>query len=50
MAITGILSQEQVNGCLHPVTYESKILMTAEQHYPIHKQELLVLKHCLDKW
>ena len=50
MTVAGILSQEQANECLHPVTYESKILMIAEQHYPVHEQELLALKHCLDKW
>ena len=49
MAVAGILSQEQADGCLHPVAYESKMLTTAEQHYPVHEQELLALKHCLDK-
>jgi RNase H-like domain found in reverse transcriptase/Reverse transcriptase (RNA-dependent DNA polymerase) len=50
MAIAGILSQEQEDGYLHPVAYESKSLTTVEQHYPVHEQELLALKHCLDKW
>ena len=48
IAIAGILSQEQNDRCLHPVIFESKTLTTAEQHYPVHEQELLVLKHCLD--
>ena len=50
IAIAGILSQEQNDRCLHLVTFESKTLMTAEQHYPVHEQELLALKYCLDKW
>ena len=50
MAIAGILSQDDTDGQLHPVAFESKMLTTAEQHYPVHEQELLALKHCLDKW
>ena len=48
--IAGILSQYQEDGLLYPITFESKTLMTTELVYPIHEQELLALKHCLNKW
>ena len=50
MAIAGILSQEQDDGLLHPVAFESKMLTSTEQCYPVHEQELFALKHCLNKW
>ena len=51
MAVGGILSQEQSDDkLLHPVAFESKMMSKAEQNYPVHEQELLALKHCLDKW
>ena len=50
-AVGGILSQEQdPDGLLHPVAYESKTLTSTEQNYPVHEQELLALKHCIEKW
>ena len=50
IAIGGILAQEQDDGLLHPVAFKSKMLMKAEQNYPVHEQELLVMKHCFNKW
>ena len=48
--ISGILSQPDEKGDLHPVAYESRSLTTAEKNYPVHEQELLAFVHCLKKW
>ena len=51
IAIAGILSQEpNENGLMHPIAFKSKMLTSTEQNYPVHEQELLALKHCIEKW
>ena len=49
ISISGILSQEQDNGKLHPVAYTSKSMTPAELNYSVYEQEILALKHCLGK-
>jgi hypothetical protein len=49
VAVGGILCQEH-DGLLHPIAYESRKLLEAEKHYPVHELELLAFLHCLKKW
>ena len=47
--IGAVLMQDQGNG-FQPVAYLSKVLNTAESHYPTFEQELLALKIAFDQW
>lgn len=49
VAIGAILEQEDDNGNMRPVAFESKKLNSAEQNYPVHERELLAIIHAL-KW
>ena len=48
-AMGAVLMQRHEDG-LHPVAYYSKKLVAAEQHYPVHEQELLALFMSLKHW
>ena len=50
VAIGDILSQEQDDGKLHPITFTSCTLTLAEKNYSIYELKMLSLKHCLGKW
>jgi hypothetical protein len=47
--IGAVLMQDHGSG-LQPVAYISKVLNTAESHYPTFEQELLALKKALEEW
>ena len=47
VAISAVLTQPDDDGHHHHVTYESLKLTTAEQAYPPHVLELLVVVHAL---
>ena len=49
-AIGAILSQMQDNGKLHPVTYYSHMLNSAERNYDTPKKELLVVVKTFKHW
>jgi hypothetical protein len=49
-AISGILSQRQNDGELHPVAYYSRKMEPAERNYEIHDKELLAIIACLKEW
>jgi hypothetical protein len=49
-AISGILSQRQADGELHPVAYYSRKMDPAERNYEIHDKELLAIIACLKEW
>jgi hypothetical protein len=49
-SIGGVLAQEQEDGFLHPVSFESKQLLPAQVRYPTHEQELFAFIHCLQRW
>ena len=35
---------------MHPVAFEGRKMNSAELRYPVHKQELLAIRKCLQKW
>ena len=43
---SGVLSQKDDDGVLHPVTFYSKNLLPAECNYEIYNKELLAIIHC----
>jgi len=45
-AISGILSQPQPDGSLHPVTFHSCTMQPVEQNYNIYDKELLAVVDC----
>ena len=45
---SGVLSQADDNGVLHPVTFYSKNLLPAEYNYKIYNKELLAIVRCLE--
>ena len=47
---TGVLSQEDNNGILHPVAFFSKRMVSAECNYEIYNKELLAIIWCFEKW
>jgi len=49
-SVGGVLAQNQSDGLLHPVSFESKQLLPAQTRYPTHEQELFAFIHCLQKW
>jgi hypothetical protein len=49
-AIGAVISQEQDDGTLRPVAYESRKLKAAEVNYPVHEKELLAIVHALKVW
>ena len=50
IGVGGVLCQEGDDGKLHPLAFESRKLLDAEKHYPVHELELLAFVHCLKKW
>ena len=49
-AIAGVLSQEQPDGTMRPVAFQSRKLVPAEINYPTHDKELLAIVHSLKVW
>ena len=49
-AISGVLSQTQPDGSLHPVGFFSRKLTPAEINYDIHDKELLAIITCFKEW
>jgi hypothetical protein len=47
---SGILSQKDDQGILHPVAFMSKKLDTAECNYEIYDKELLAIVRCFESW
>ena len=48
--IGAVLMQDHGNGGLQPVAYLSKVLNSAQSHYPTWEQELLALYLSLEEW
>ena len=46
-ALGGVLSQEDSDGNLRPVSFYSRKFTPAEQNYEVHDKELLAIKACL---
>ena len=46
----GILSQYNDEGVLHPVTFYSKTMISAEYNYHIYDKELLAIIRCFEHW
>ena len=49
-AITGILSQYEPDGEIHPIAFFSRSLQAAELNYDIHNKELLAIFSCFKAW
>ena len=49
-ALGCVLLQEDKDGKWHPVAFDGRKLNRAELNYPIHKKELLAIKHSLRTW
>jgi hypothetical protein len=49
-AIGAVVSQEQDDGTLRPIAYESRKLKPAEINYPVHEKELLAIVHAMKVW
>lgn len=47
---SGILSQEDNEGVLHPVAFFSKKMIPAELNYEIYDKELLAIVRCFEEW
>jgi hypothetical protein len=47
---SGILSQENDEGVLHPVAFFSKKMIPAELNYEIYDKELLAIVRCFEEW
>lgn len=47
---SGILSQQDDEGVLHPVAFFSRKLVAAECNYEIYDKELLAIIRCLENW
>ena len=47
---TGIMSQYDDNGVLHPVAYFSKKHLPAECNYKIYDKELIAIIRCFEEW
>ena len=45
-----VLSQPNSNGILHPMTYFSQRISSAECNYKIYDKELLAIIWCFDEW
>ena len=48
-ALKSVLSQYDENDVLHPVTYFSQKLNTAESNYEIYDKELLMIIQCFEQ-
>jgi hypothetical protein len=48
--IGAVLMQKNSNGDLHPCTYLSKTLSSAERNYDIYDRELLAVIYALEEW
>jgi hypothetical protein len=46
----GCVMQQEFDGKLHPISYESYTLKPAETRYPIRERELLAIVHALRVW
>ncbi|KAF8698567.1 reverse transcriptase, partial [Rhizoctonia solani] len=49
-ALGSILSQQQEDGCLHPLNFLSKSFQGAEQNYNTHNKELLAIIQLFEYW
>ncbi|QRW23517.1 Retrotransposable element Tf2 protein [Rhizoctonia solani] len=49
-ALGSILSQQQEDGCLHPLGFLSKSFKGAEQNYDTHNKELLAILRSFEYW
>lgn len=47
---SGILSQKDNEGILHPIAFMSKKHQEAECNYEIYNKELLAIVHCFEEW
>jgi hypothetical protein len=50
VSLGGVLCQLGADGELHPVSFESRKLTSAEKKYPVHELETLAFVHCLKLW
>jgi len=50
LAIGAVLSQEQADGSVRPIAYDSKTLSRSERNYTITKKELLAAVTFIEKW
>ena len=49
-AVSGIVSQPDADGILHPIAFWSRKCIPAECNYDIHDQEMLAIVECFKHW